>query len=152
MELRDALCAALEDEYKARATYRKVLERFGDVRPFVRIVESEERHIEALERLFARYELPVPEDTWPSRIDAPTSPLTACRAAVEAERENARLYEGLLEAARDHPDVRETFSRLLAASQENHLPAFERCASRETRRETGGRAAEGRRHRRRGGR
>ena len=43
-----AMHDALEDEYKARATYRKVIERFGRVRPFVNIIQAEERHIEAL--------------------------------------------------------------------------------------------------------
>lgn len=39
---------ALLDEYKARDTYRKVIDSFGAVRPFVNIVEAEQRHIEAL--------------------------------------------------------------------------------------------------------
>jgi hypothetical protein len=43
-----ALCEALDDEYKARATYRKVIEAFGPIRPFVNIVEAEDRHAKAL--------------------------------------------------------------------------------------------------------
>lgn len=34
---------AIEDEYRARATYRKIIERFGPVRPFINIVEGENR-------------------------------------------------------------------------------------------------------------
>ncbi len=138
MTLEEALAAAFEDEYKARAIYRAVLEAFGDVRPFVNIVESEERHIEALERLCERYGLEVPPDPWPARISAPESLRAACEAAAEAERANSSLYERLMEAARDHVDVRETFRRLRRASQENHLPAFERALDRESR-EGGGR-------------
>ncbi len=153
MDLRRALTVALEDEYKARATYRKVLEAFGDVRPFVNIVESEERHIRALERLCDRYDVPVPRDEWPERVRAPASLLEACTTAVEAEKENSGLYEELREATRDYPDVQETFLRLQVASEENHLPAFERCAARESGAAgRGGGGGHGRRARHRGGR
>jgi hypothetical protein len=49
-----ALSEALDDEYRARATYRKVIERFGPVRPFVNIVDTENRHVGALVRQFQR--------------------------------------------------------------------------------------------------
>lgn len=133
MTLEEALAAALDDEYRARATYRAVLDVYGDVGPFVNIVESEERHIQALRRLCERHGVKIPADPWPSRVSAPASLEAACEAALEAERENADLYERLMEAAAGHADVEETFRRLLAASQENHLPAFERALARERR-------------------
>jgi len=155
MTLDEALRAALDDEYRARATYRAVLAAFGDVRPFVNVVESEERHIGALRRLCERYAVEIPADPWPSRVSAPETLEAACGAAVEAERENGALYERLMEAAAGRTDVEETFRRLLAASQENHLPAFERALERE-RGGGGGRGPEHqghhRRHRHRGGR
>lgn len=131
MTLEQALTAALDDEYRARATYRAVLRAYGDVLPFTHIVESEERHIEALRRLCERYGVRIPMDPWPAQISAPESLEEACRAAVEAERENRVLYERLMEAAGGRADVEETFRRLLTASQENHLPAFERVLARE---------------------
>lgn len=51
----EALREALDDAYKARATYRKVIEGFGPVRPFVNIVEAEDRHARALITLFSRF-------------------------------------------------------------------------------------------------
>jgi len=154
MTLEEALTAALDDEYRARATYRAVLGAYGDVRPFVNIVESEERHIQALRRLCERYDVSIPADPWPSRISAPESLEAACKAAVEAERENGVLYERLMEAAGDRADVEETFRRLLTASQENHLPAFERALERQQRGGVGRRRKDGgrrHRHRHRGG-
>ncbi|MGH0029864.1 MAG: ferritin-like domain-containing protein [Myxococcota bacterium] len=130
MTLREALLAALDDEYHARASYRAVLAAYGDVRPFANIVESEERHIQALTRLFERHGVEVPPDPWPARVSAPDSFEAACRAALEGERENAALYERLMRAAEGHADVQRTFRRLLSASQENHLPAFERALRR----------------------
>jgi len=150
MTLEEALAAALDDEYRARATYRAVIDAYGPVRPFVNIVESEERHIQALRRLCERYGVKVPVDPWPSRISAPESLEAACEAALEAERENGALYEELMGAAAGRPDVERTFRRLASASQENHLLAFERALARERGRgATREPPARGRRRRRR---
>lgn len=83
--LKDRLTEALDDEYKALAAYRKVIEKFGPIRPFVNIVEAEARHAAALLSLFERYGIPVPEDRWPERVTAPDTVEEACRSAVEAE-------------------------------------------------------------------
>jgi hypothetical protein len=55
-----ALHDALDDEYKAWATYNQVIADFGEVRPFINIRDAEGRHIEALQRLFVRYALVIP--------------------------------------------------------------------------------------------
>lgn len=127
-ELAD-LRAALDDEYHAQATYRQVLADFGDVLPFARIVESEGRHIEALRGLFRRYGVDVPADTWPGRAARYGSVAEACRAGVEAEVENAALYDRLL-AGTERPDIQAVYRNLQEASQHRHLPAFRRCAER----------------------
>lgn len=127
---RAALDEALDDEYKARATYSNVIEVFGQVRPFINIVESEGRHISALLSLYEKYGLSPPEDPWKGKIEAPATIADACRAAVEGEIENAEMYERLLENI-DEIDVREVLERLQAASRDNHLPAFRRCVARE---------------------
>jgi len=146
MSLQEALRAALDDEYHARATYRAVLDAFGEVHPFINIVESEERHIQALKRQCEKHGMEVPSDKWAGGVSAPESLERACEDAVNAERKNAALYEKLIEAATEYPDVQETFRRLQAASQERHLPAFERAAGREGRGD-----GRGRRRRHRGG-
>lgn len=129
-ELQQALDSALDDEYKARATYLKVMERWGEIRPFSNIVEAEQRHIDALLPLYEKYGLPVPEDTWWQRIVLPASVKEACQAGVEAEIENAGMYDRLLDMTRDYPEVQQVFRQLQRASQENHLPAFQRCVER----------------------
>jgi len=123
------LAEALEDEYKARATYRRVIAAFGPVQPFVNIEASEGRHIAALIALYERYGLEPPADEWEGRIEAPASVTAACEAAIRGEEENAAMYERLL-AVVDEPDVRVVLLRLRSASQERHLPAFRRCAER----------------------
>lgn len=138
------LQAALDDEYRAVATYSQVIADLGDVPPFSDIVESERRHADAVARLLQRHGVPVPENTWPGRVPRYASLHEACEAAVATELENGALYERLLAGTR-RPDVLAVYRHLQDASQQRHLPAFRRCAER------GGADAEGRR-RWRGGR
>jgi hypothetical protein len=123
------LLAGLDDEYKARATYAQVLADFGDVRPFSNIVEAEQRHIDALVPAFARYGIEVPRDPWPGQVTRYGSIADACAAGVEAEIDNAALYDRLL-AGTTRTDLLDTYRNLQRASQEHHLPAFRRCAER----------------------
>lgn len=126
----NVLIEAINDEYKARATYRNVIKKFGEIRPFINIVDAESRHIEALLPLFDKYGVTVPEDNWDSRIEAPQSILEACQVGVEAEIENAQMYDRLLKLTVDYPDVQLVLTQLQRASTENHLPAFQRCVER----------------------
>jgi len=124
------LTEAIDDEYKARAIYRLVLRTFGDIKPFTKIVEAESRHIEALLTLFDKYDICVPVDEWPEKVAVPGSILEACEIGLSAEIENAAMYDKLLSAADDYPDVLAVLKNLQRASQENHLPAFQRCVDR----------------------
>ena len=102
------------------------------MRPFVNIVEAEDRHARALLALFARFGVEPPPDTWSERVAAPRTLLEARRAGVDAEIENEAMYERLLRRTND-PAVVAVMRRLQRASQERHLPAFRRCLERETR-------------------
>jgi hypothetical protein len=124
-----ALLEALDDEHKAHATYSQVIADFGEVRPFMHIVESEGRHIAALIELMQRYEVPVPTNQWPGKVPRYGSVVEACACAVEAEVENVALYDRLL-ATTNRSDIREVLRSLQEASQERHLPAFQRFAQR----------------------
>ena len=125
----DALNEALDDEYRAWATYDRVIRDFGEVRPFINIRDAEARHIEALRSLFVRYGLPFPENPWHDRVPRYTSLREACVAGVAAEIENSRLYERLLEST-GRQDILAVFRNLQEASQQRHLPAFQRCVER----------------------
>lgn len=128
-----ALHEALDDEYRAIATYEQVLDDFGEVRPFSNIVEAERRHARAIERIFSRYGLAVPQNPWRGRVPRFSSVRDACAAGVEAEVDNAAMYDRLI-AATARPDLLEVFANLRSASQHNHLPAFRRCMQRGQRR------------------
>ena len=129
-KLEAILTEAIDDEYKAQAIYRLVLKQFGDIAPFANIAEAEGRHIEALLTLFEKYDIPVPVDDWSTKAEAPGSILEACETGVSAEIDNATMYDKLLNAAAEYPDVQVVLKNLQRASQENHLPAFQRCVDR----------------------
>jgi hypothetical protein len=124
-----ALDAALDDEYRAWATYDQVIADFGEVRPFSNIREAEARHLAALRALFLRYGLPMRENPWPGKVPRYASIREACQAGVAAEIENGELYERLL-ASTQRPDILAVFRNLQEASQQRHLPAFQRCLQR----------------------
>jgi hypothetical protein len=130
--LETALVEALEDEYKARATYELVISKFGRIRPFVNILEAEKRHIQALLPLFRKYQIPIPVDNWAEKVTAtaPASVLEACQMGVRSEIENGEMYQRLLALTKNYPDVQRVFLNLQRASQENHLRAFQRCTER----------------------
>lgn len=124
----DGLLLALNDEYLATSIYEGVIEKFDEPRPFVNIVRAEKRHAEMLKRLFETYKIPVPENPWMGKAPTFESVKAACEAGVEAEIVNRDLYEKLLKST-ERDDILFVYKNLQRASEENHKPAFERCAS-----------------------
>jgi rubrerythrin len=124
-----AMLAALDDEYKARAFYTAVIEKFGEVRPFSNIVQAEDRHARRWQTLFSQYGLPIPADPYAGQVEAPDTLATACEMAIASEVANVQMYDEFLEFVTE-PDLRDTFSQLRYVSQNNHKPAFERRARR----------------------
>lgn len=126
----EALRAALDDEYRAEATYAAVIAAFGEVRPFINIIEAERRHAAQakaeMDRLGISYAATNP---YLGTLTAPASVLAACEQGVAAEIENIALYDRILPTIQDS-QVRDTLTRLQWASRERHLPAFKRCIDR----------------------
>ena len=141
----NVLIEAINDEYKSRATYRAVINKFGEIRPFINIVAAEGRHIDALLPLFVKYNIAIPIDDWDSRIETPSTILEACQLGVADEIENAQMYDRLLNSTTDYPDIQAVLKQLQRASTENHLPAFQRCVERSGRGQQGRRGQGGRR-------
>jgi hypothetical protein len=123
-----ALLMALQDEYKAWSFYEQVIEEFGAMRPFTSIQRAEENHIAALVTLFDRYGLDVPVNEYSTPVEGGLESVAqACELGVQAEEENAALYDELFSMV-DNADIIQVFTALQAASQTKHLPALEQCA------------------------
>ncbi len=125
----EGLLRALNDEYHAWAVYAKVIEDLGQVRPFTNIQRAEAQHINALKGLLTRYAVAVPPNPWVGNGNMPTfaTRQAACAAGVQAELENAGLYDQLLTTTQ-RADILQVYRALQRASTQNHLRAFQRCA------------------------
>lgn len=127
-DLQGLLVEALQEEYLAEMTYRRVLADFGEVAPFSYIAESEAQHVRALLGLFARRELAAPEAVWTlDNVGTSDTIAAACARGVAVEIEDGALYARYLSRDDLPSDVVNVFTHLQAASLESHLPAFERC-------------------------
>ncbi|RXJ67648.1 DUF2202 domain-containing protein [Halarcobacter ebronensis] len=122
--LHQVLRIAVYDEYHAYETYKKVIEKFGEITPFSNILEAEIRHYEELTTLLNKYQIPAPINDWEEKVDEPNSILEASEIAVAEEIDNIKMYDNLISYSKEYPDVLDTLYRLQAASYNNHLPAL----------------------------
>lgn len=120
----NALNIAMQDEYEALNYYTAAIDVFGNIAPFKNIVESEKRHIAALQQLFKKYGISVPPNDVVSM--PPLDIKEACSAGVQEEIDNIRMYDALLQQV-EQQDIKDVFYRLQAASFNHHLPAFQAC-------------------------
>jgi hypothetical protein len=126
VKTQQAMIEAINDEYHARAFYNAVIDKFGEIRPFSNIVHAEARHAERLSQLFNQYGLPIPEDSFAGKVEAPDTIQEACQMGVEAEIANVQMYDKFLNFVQEQ-DLKAVFTRLQEVSETRHKVAFERC-------------------------
>jgi len=130
-DVKAALDAALDDEYKAFVTYQTIITKLGNIRPFAMIIGAEEQHIASLKAIYAKYGETPKSNPYIGKLTSPATLSAACSAGVEAEIANADLYQkNLLPKVASYSDITVVFTNLMNASQSKHLPAFELCSSR----------------------
>lgn len=124
----DLMIDGWTDEQHAYAVYESIIAQFGEVPPFVNIQNAEAQHSAAWEFLFDRYGIETPEVP---TLDVPefATVADACAAAADAEITNFSLYDTMLDSFAEYPDLYQVALALRNASEFNHLPAFQACAS-----------------------
>lgn len=121
--LQATLTVLIEDEYKARAEYVALVEKFGEVAPFINLIKAETNHINALANQFNIYGLEVPADNGSEFAVVPATLAEAYAIGIQAEISNIALYENFLK--QDFPvTIERTFTNLMNASVK-HLATFE---------------------------
>jgi hypothetical protein len=125
-QTQQAMIDSINDEYRARAFYQAVIEKFGSVRPFSNIVQSENNHVNLWMNIFAKYGIAVPTDSFAGNISVPDTLKDACKMGVTVEIDNVQMYDKFLNFVTE-PDLKTAFTQLRQISQERHLPAFEHC-------------------------
>jgi hypothetical protein len=126
-DLAAILQRAVTEERHAEATYANVVDALGPVKPFTNIVDSERSHVAALVQVAEARGVDVSGATSSGEV-SPSTKTAACRLGVDAEIADVALYDELLPQVSGYPDVVRVFTNLRAASQDSHLPAFQRCA------------------------
>lgn len=122
VQLEGILTVLIQDEYNARAEYRALVQKFGEIAPFVNLIKSETNHIRALTQLFIVYGLDVPSDNGRASV-VPNTLAEVYTIEIKAENVNIELYKSFLE--KDLPtNVKNVFNHLMNAS-ESHLAIFE---------------------------
>lgn len=111
------------DEFHAYEAYSAIIEKFGNINPFVNIKESEAVHYSALMPLCEKYSVQIPINNWAEKIEVPNTLLECFELGVAAELNNIKMYDNLIEHTKE-VDVKDVLYRLQAASYNNHLPAF----------------------------
>lgn len=114
-------------EYAAFAMYTAVIDKYGQVEPYVSVRDAEQKHIDALIRQLTNYGISVPQNPYLDDAIAPADLQTAATAWATGEVENVALYDELLSHATDSNLIR-VFTNLRRASLEMHLPLFEAAA------------------------
>lgn len=126
--LHQVLRIAVYDEFRAYETYCEMIEKHGEIEPFIEIIQSEQSHYSALITLLERYEVDVPINDWYEKVDVPNSLVECFEIGVAAEIENISMYDHLLEFTQEE-DVREVLYKLQAASYNCHLPKFRQAVA-----------------------
>ena len=134
-QAKEAVLTALDDEYKAESLYKAIMTKHGEARPFSNIINAERHHSDMLIDLLKTYGQAVPQNPYENgvkpKLQSPATLLEACEIGVTAEIENVALYDDkLLPAVSNYSDITDVMLRLRDASEERHLPPFERCVSR----------------------
>lgn len=112
---------ALAEERLAVATYQAIIDKYGELLPFVNILKAEESHVDALERVMTVYGVDTTTD--PVNVTVPDTLEEALAAAIALEKEDIAIYEKYISQI-DVQQIQIVFSRLEKAS-ESHLWALE---------------------------
>ena len=130
--LQSMLAYAIQDEYSARAEYAAIMAKFGNMKPFSNIIQSEQSHIAWLKDAYATRKLSVPSDEASKHVVIPVTLKSAFEIGVQAEIANIAMYDQFLatEVVKkpENATLKSLFTRLRDASR-NHLKAFQRGLS-----------------------
>lgn len=122
--INQVLRIAIYNELIAYETYIKVIEKFGQVVPFIHIIEAEKKHYLALSNLLELYNVPLPLNDYSNYIEIPNTLQECFELGVASEIENIAMYDNLLSYTNGYLDIQDVLFKLQAASYNNHLEAF----------------------------
>ncbi len=126
--VKDALSKALDNEYKLQSYYQAVINKFGDKRPFSMIIGAEDQHVAVITSLDEKYGVSPIANQWSGNLPSISTFQNACQTSASYEQSTISLLNGLLPQVSSYPDITQVFTNIKEASQNSHLPAFEKCS------------------------
>lgn len=122
----ESLYIVYEDSLHARALYQGVINDNGRREPFASIVRLEEKHIAELEKVFEKYGVRKPSDSWPGKVQRYGSMREACRETLSWEGEHvSRVHEQLYKV--ENRDLISVFTQVREESRNNVIPYLQMC-------------------------
>ena len=118
-----------EGEYANYAAYDAVIQKFGQLEPYVSVARAEQNHIQALSRQLQRYGVAVPANPYLGQIPAPATLKAAAQLEADAEVANAAMYDKLMSMANGDAQLQRVFTNLQRASRDMHLVLFNKAAA-----------------------
>lgn len=121
-----AMGLVLRDELVQQWTYYFIIEDVPADFPFTIMNDAEETNVMAIENLYVKRSLAVPQPGLV--IPAYHSMSAACNAAIASETAMVGTYDHVLSLALPD-DIKQLMVTLRAATQDRHLPAFRACGT-----------------------
>ncbi|CZE48547.1 hypothetical protein [Campylobacter geochelonis] len=116
------LQAAIKDEQIAFATYANIVQKFGDIKPFSAIMQTQLKFIQELSYMIKK-QGEEPQEADISDIEEAKSIEEAYEIALVIERKTIRFYEKMISNVQNE-EIKDLFYRLQASSYNDNLPAF----------------------------
>lgn len=131
-QAQEALLEALTGpvgEYAAYATYDAIIQKYGNLEPYLTIRNSEAQHISALQRQLQKYGVSYPStNPFLGKAHLPADLKAIAEEEAQTEINNVAMYDKLLKAVPNYTDLTRVFTNLQRASQVAHLPMFKAAA------------------------
>ncbi len=118
--LRTALSSAV-GEYAGVALYAKIVQKFGKVEPYSRLLAAEVKQRSALQKVFQKYGMVYSENPFLKRAKAPSSLKQAAGYGIQLAEGNIALYDKLLPEVAEYLDITRLFQKMQAETRDVHL-------------------------------
>ena len=121
---------AYAGEIQVQGMYKKAIDEFGPVRPFIMLIRSREVHLLVLAGIADKYgiELPTEIASDTTGIDYATREV-ACESLSLSEAELIAQHQKALETIGDeYPDMTVVLSELIRSGDELLIPALNKCS------------------------
>ena len=115
----------LVGEYAGVALYAKTVQKFGKVQPYSRLLTEEIKQRSAVQKLLRKYGVVYADNPYLKKAKAPSTLKQAANYGIQLAEGNVALYDKLLPAVAEYPDIVLLFQKMQAETRDVHLRLLE---------------------------